>query len=140
MEKLIKCPKCNGDTFYYLHGERRGCYLCNETGMTTENKIRKELKDNKEDDEKDYIYATAFGGMLLFSLFLILPFSIYKITTNNMNNFIYLFLIIWIISGLRLAVMNIPYGYYLNTIPFAISTFFSIAIIYGLLIGYLYKK
>jgi hypothetical protein len=48
-------------------------------------------------------------------------------------------LIIWIISGFRLAVMNIPYGYYLHTIPFAISTFFSIAITYGLLIGYLYK-
>jgi len=49
-------------------------------------------------------------------------------------------LIIWIISGFRLAVIIIPYGGYLWTTPFAISTFFSIAIVYGLLIGYLYKK
>jgi len=49
-------------------------------------------------------------------------------------------LMIWILSGLRLAVIHIPYGYYLWTIPFALSTFFSIAITYGLLIGILYKK
>lgn len=48
-------------------------------------------------------------------------------------------LIIWMITGLRFAVISIPYGGYLWTTPFAISTFFSIAITYGLLIGYLYK-
>jgi len=49
-------------------------------------------------------------------------------------------LIIWIISGFRYAVTVSAYGFYLYTIPMAISTFFSIAITYGLLLGILYKK
>ena len=48
-------------------------------------------------------------------------------------------LIIWIISGFRDAVTASAYGFYLWTTPHAISTFFSICITYGFLIGYLYK-
>ena len=49
-------------------------------------------------------------------------------------------LMIWIISGFREAVVAIPYGYHMWTIPYAIATFFSIVITYGLVLGYLYKK
>jgi hypothetical protein len=49
-------------------------------------------------------------------------------------------LMIWIISGFREAVVAIPYGYHMWTIPYTIATFFSITITFGLLIGFLYKK
>ena len=49
-------------------------------------------------------------------------------------------LIIWMIVNFRFAVLYAVYGAYQYTIPNALSGFFSIAITYGLLIGYLYKN
>jgi len=49
-------------------------------------------------------------------------------------------LIIWIISLIRIPVIIAMHGAYTWAIPWIIVGFFSIAITYGLLIGYLYKK
>lgn len=49
-------------------------------------------------------------------------------------------LIIWVIVFLRFATVAAAYGYHLFATPFALSTFVSLCITYGFLIGYLYKK
>jgi uncharacterized membrane protein YagU involved in acid resistance len=48
-------------------------------------------------------------------------------------------LIIWIIVNFRFAAINAVYGYYQWSIPDALSGFFAISIVYGLVLGYLYK-
>ena len=49
-------------------------------------------------------------------------------------------LIIWIIVILRQAVVTASYGYHLWAGLWAFTNFVSIGIVYGLLIGFLYKK
>ena len=49
-------------------------------------------------------------------------------------------LIIWIIVIIRPAFIGVVHGYYRWAIPWTIVGFFSVAITYGLLIGFFYKK
>jgi len=49
-------------------------------------------------------------------------------------------LIIWLIAPLNNWTTSAAFGYYLWAIPYAVTSFFSICITYGILIGYLYKK
>jgi len=48
-------------------------------------------------------------------------------------------LIVWTISILRGSVVSAAYGWFNYAVPYTLSGFISICIIYGLLIGYLYK-
>jgi len=48
-------------------------------------------------------------------------------------------IIIWIISPIHNAGAGVMYGYFSWAIPYAIATFFSIGIVYGIVLGYLYK-
>jgi hypothetical protein len=49
-------------------------------------------------------------------------------------------LIIWIIAPTSNWILSAAYGYYLWAIQTAIVTFFSIGIVYGLMLGYIYKE
>jgi hypothetical protein len=49
-------------------------------------------------------------------------------------------LIIWIIAPIHDAGTSAMYGWYLYSIPYALASFFSTGITYGLVLGYFYKK
>ena len=63
-----------------------------------------------------------------------------KIPGKGIKKGLFYGLIIWIIAPLHNAGVMAMYAYYLDAIPYTFATFFSIGIVYGIVLGYLYKK
>jgi len=74
----------------------------------------------------------------IFTVFYAIIYD-YVPSTGIKKGLVYGF-IIWIIVGLRIAIIQIVHLYHQFAIPSVITAFFSLCITYGLLIGYLYKK
>ena len=62
------------------------------------------------------------------------------IPANGVKRGLFFGLIIWIIAPTSNWIISAACGYYLWAIQTAILTFFSIGIVYGLILGYTYKK
>jgi hypothetical protein len=82
------------------------------------------------------IHNTLWG--VLFGLFFAMVYD-YVPATGIKKGLVY-GLIIWIIAILRIGILSTIHGSLNYAIPHTLAGFFSICIVYGSLIGILYKK